>query len=115
MRFAFSLRTSSVAGTDYEEIGVLRLDATPWGGALTFIAEIEAGAVGATAEIQLYNLTAAAVVVTLSTGATVTTKVTSDVTLPTSEALYSLRLRRVGGDSTQRASCKSAILEVPNG
>src|SRR3954471_10797238 len=36
MRFAFSLRTSSVAGTDYEEIGVLRLDATPWGGALTF-------------------------------------------------------------------------------
>jgi hypothetical protein len=112
MRFAFSLRTTSVAGTDYEEIGVLRFDATLYGGALEFIAELEVAASGQTAELQLYNLTAASAVATLSTSALTTTKRSSTVTLPLSEALYSLRLRRVGGDSTQRVSCKSAILEV---
>jgi hypothetical protein len=111
LRFAFTLRTTSVAGTDFEEIGVMRFDAAPFDGAVTLVAELEVSAVGQVAELQLYNLSASAAVVTLSSSATVTTKVTSALTLPLGEQLYSVRLRRVGGDAAQRASCRGVSFE----
>lgn len=112
IRFAFTQRAESVSGAAFEEIGVMRFDATPFGGAMRFVAELEVSAAGQTAEVQLYNLTTAAAVATVSTTALVTTKVTSDVTLPLVEQLYSLRLRLVGGAATHRASCRSACFEA---
>ena len=113
--FDFTLRTTSVASTSFEEIGVMRFDATPYAGALTLVVELEVVAAGQTCELQLYNLTAAALVTTLSSSSLVTENLTADLTLPLSEALYSVRLRRIGGDSTQRVSCRSAHFEVTNG
>lgn len=109
-RLEFTLRTTSVAGTDYEEIGVLRLDATPMGGALTVVAELEVSASGQSVDCQLYNLTAAAPVVTLTGASMVTTKVTAAVMLALSEQLYAVRLRRVGGSPGQQVSCRSIYL-----
>jgi hypothetical protein len=111
VRFDFTLRTTSVDGTAYEEIGLLRLDPTDLGAAWTFVAELEVALAGQTVECQLYNLTAAAAVATVSSVSLVTEKRTAAVTLPLSEQLYSVRLRRTGGDSSQRVSCRSAAFE----
>lgn len=111
LRFPFTLRATSVSGTDFEEIGVLRFDASRFGD-VTFAAELEASASTQVAELQLYDLTASAAVVTLSTSSVLTTRVAAVVTLPAALHLYSLRLRRAGGDATKRASCRSAAFEA---
>lgn len=111
VRFPFTLRTTSVSGTSYEEIGILRLDPTDLGAAFTLVAELEVSAAGQTAELQLYNLTAGAAVATLSSVSLVTQKRAASVTLPLSEALYSVRLRRTGGAAGQLVSCRSVTLE----
>jgi hypothetical protein len=111
MRFPFTLRTTSVADTQYEEIGVLRFDATPLAGTVLWVAELEVAVPGETAELELYNLTSGASVATMSSTSTVTQQVVASVALPLSEALYSVRLRRVGGNSAQRVSCRSVGFE----
>lgn len=112
IRYPVTLRTDTVSGTSFEEIGVVRVDATPHGGAMTLIAELETSGPTQVAELQLYNRAAGVVVTTVSTSSTVTAKVTADVTLPLAEVLYSVRLRRVGGDASQRVSCRSVVLQV---
>lgn len=112
IRIPFTLRETGVFGTSFEEIGVLRFDPTVFGADFTLVAELEVSLATQTAELQLYDLTSAAVVATVSTSGVVTTKCTADVTLPLSEVLYSIRLRRVGADATQRASCRSVYLEA---
>jgi|SRR5262245_58163108 len=111
MRFPFTLRVTSVDGLSHEEIGILRLDATPFGAEFEFVAEIEVSALGQTAEVQLVNLDTAEVVATLTSTSVTTDKQTAAVTLPLSEQLYSVRLRRIAGDSSQRVSCRSAAFE----
>lgn len=111
MRFEVPLRKTTTAETTYEEIGVVRFDATPFAGALVLVAELEVSAAGQTAQLELWNLTAGATVTTLSTSSKTTAKLTAPVTLPTSEALYSLRLRRVGGSVNQYVSCRSVAFE----
>lgn len=110
LRFPFTLRTTSVSSTSFESIGVLRFDATALGAAFVLVAELEVSAAGQTVELQLYDLTAAAVVATLSSTSTVTSKQTASVTLPLAEHLYDVRLRRVGGTSAQLVSCRSVSL-----
>jgi hypothetical protein len=112
LRFLFDLRKTTTVETDYEEIGVYRFDATPYGSAFTLVAELEASAAGQTVQLELWNLTAGTIVgTTLSTTAIKTTKVTAAITLPASEALYSVRLRRVGGSVNQYVSCRSVAFE----
>jgi len=110
-RLPFTLRTTTVDSTAYEEIGLLRFDPTGLGASWTFIVELEVALAGQTVDCQLYNLTAAAVVATVSSTSLVTQKRTAAVTLPLSEQLYSVRLRRTAGDSSQRVSCRSAAFE----
>lgn len=108
----FTLRTTNTDSTVYEEIGVLRFDATPYAGTATLVAELSVAVAGQTVDLQLYNLTAGTLVATVTSTSVTTEKKTSALTLPTSEALYSVRLRRTGGDVTQRVSCRSASLQV---
>lgn len=111
VRVAFTLRTTSVGNAAFEEVGVLRLDATPFGTAFVLEAELEVSAAGQTVELQLYDLTAAALLATLSSSSLVTERRTAAVTLAAGEALYSARLRRVGGTAGQAVSCRSVTLK----
>ena len=111
LRFPFTLRTTSLDNSNFEEIGLLRFDPTPFGAAFDFVAELEVSIAGQTAELQLYDLTAAAAVTTLSSGSLTTAKQTASVTLPLAEHLYSVRLRRVGGGSGQFVSCRRLMFE----
>lgn len=111
-RFAFTLRTTSVYATSFEEIGVMRIDGVALSGVATFIAELEVAVPEQTVEVQLYDLTAAAVVATLTATSLVTVKQSTLVALPLAEHLYSVRLRRVGGTPSDRVSCRSAYFEV---
>lgn len=111
-RFAFTLRTTSVDNTNFEEVGVLRFDATRFGGTLQLVAELEVSAQAQSCELQLYDLTAASVVATLTTTSLVTQKLSTPVTLPLADHLYSVRLRRIGGMPTERVSCRSVHFQV---
>lgn len=115
MRFPFPRRISSTALDTYEELGVLRFDATPFEGAVTLEAELEVSATGQTATLELWNLTAGTTVTTLTSTSKVTEKKTASVTLPTSEQLYSVRLKRTGGSATQNVACRSVAFRVTHG
>jgi hypothetical protein len=112
MRFSVTLRTTTVTSAAYEEIGVLRFESAAFPAGLVLVAELEVSASGQTVDLQLYNLTAAAVVATLSSTSTVTEKRSAAVSLSSAEALYSVRLRRTGGTADQPVSCRSVVLET---
>lgn len=111
IQFPITLRTASIDNTVFEEIAVLRLNATPFGPDFELIAELEVSAAGQSVELQLYNLTTPGTIATLSSSSLVTEKKVAAFTLPQSEVLYSVRLRRVGGASGQRVSCRSVMLK----
>lgn len=83
---------------------------------LRFVAVLECGVGGQTCSLELYNLTDNVTVATLTASSTVPSIVTSALTvpgdLPNSQKLYTLRLSRVGGSSSDFVTCKSARLEV---
>jgi hypothetical protein len=113
MRFPFTLRTTSVSSTDYEEIGVQRFDPTDLAGrSLQLVAELDVAAFGQLAELQLVDLADGAEVATLSTDKTATTLCSAALVLPSAETLYSVRLRRVGGNASLRVACRSVALEL---
>jgi len=108
--FPFTLRTTSVDSASFESIGVLRLDATLFGADFVLTAELEVSASGQSVELQLYDLTAAAVVATLTSSSTTTENQTALVVLPLAGHLYDVRLRRVGGAPGELVSCRSVAL-----
>lgn len=111
----FTLRTISVASTDYEEIGVQRFDPTGLESVnLRLVAEMDVAAFGQVAELQLVELNSGTVIATLSTDKTVTTPCAVALVLPSVVTLYSVRLRRVGGNSSLRVACRSVALELTN-
>jgi hypothetical protein len=113
MRFPFTLRVTSVSSTDYEEIGVQRFDPTDLAGrGLRLVAELDVAAFGQVAELQLVDLTDGTEVAMLSTNKTATTLCSAALVLPSAVTLYSVRLRRVGGNASLRVACRSVALEL---
>lgn len=111
--FPFTLRVTSVSSTDYEEIGVQRFDPTDFAGrGLRLVAELDVAAFGQVAELLLVDLNDGTEVATLSTDDTATTLCSTALVLPSVVTLYSVRLRRVGGNSSLRVACRSVALEL---
>lgn len=84
---------------------------------IKLLAVLECSVGGQTASLELFNLTDAISVVTISTSNTSPTVVRSatlvvPTDLPNSEKLYVLRLTRMGGSSTDLVTCKRAALEI---
>lgn len=80
---------------------------------IIFAAELEAAVAGQSCYLELYNLTDAVSVVTLNTAQTLPTRVvSSELSLPQSSKLYSVRLWRVGGSGSEQVACKMARFEV---
>ena len=84
---------------------------------IRLVAVLEAGVGGQTCSLELYNLTDNVSVTTLTTTNTVPTIVTSaaltvPANLPNSQKLYTLRLFRTGGSSSDYVPCKLARLDV---
>jgi hypothetical protein len=107
----------STAQTSFQGIGAVPIDPTRYLGSptFTFVAMLEATS-GMTAAIQLYDLTAGAVVSgsLLTTTSTTTTKLTGSVTLPSAEHIYEVQIRISAGTpgSSDRATCKCARVDV---
>lgn len=111
----FTLRATSVSSTDFEEIGVQRFDPTGFEHCtLRLVAELDVAAFGQVVELQLVDLNTGTEVATLSTDKTLTTLCTAALVLPSEVTLYSVRLRRIGGNATLRVACRSVALELTN-
>ncbi len=65
---------------------------------------------GVTGTLDLYDLTAAAVVATLTWTETVATRKTASVTVPGSARLYELRVRKSGGGASDYALFSAASM-----
>lgn len=65
---------------------------------------------GVTGTLDLYDLTAAAVVATLTWTETVATRKTASVTVPGTARLYELRVRKAGGGDTDYALISAVSL-----
>lgn len=65
---------------------------------------------GVTGTLDLYDLTAAAVVATLTWTETVATRKTASVTVPGTARLYELRVRKSGGGDTDYALFSAASM-----
>ena len=65
---------------------------------------------GVTGTLDLYDLTAAAVVATLTWTETVATRKTASVTVPGTARLYELRVRKSGGGDTDYALISAASM-----
>jgi hypothetical protein len=112
------------AETTYVELGAIvldpsALDSSPNGLTRTFkfVAILEVTAGGQTATLELYNNTDGASVTTLtstSTVAEIKTSATLSVptSLPNSQKLYGIRLKRTGGSSSDMVTCKLARIDV---
>lgn len=109
----FTLRKVSTGVDVAEEIGVLRLAGSRFPGCtFAIVAEMDVSVSGQTAVLQVVSLADSSVVATLQTSALTTTKCTAAVPLPAAETLYSARLKRQGGSSSEYVSCRSVIVEV---
>jgi hypothetical protein len=86
------------------------------GRTITLRAWVATATGGQTVDLELYNLSDAATVTTLTgsstTGELVSDALTVPADLPNSSKAYALRLARVGGAVTDAVSCKSAYMEI---
>lgn len=109
---------ASTNQTSFVGLGVTPFDPSKFFGTpvFTFVAMLEA-TTGMTAQIQLYDLTAGAVVASsvMTTTNTSTTKLASiALALPNTEHIYEVQIRISAGSpgASDRATCKHARIDV---
>ena len=95
------LGSDTVAGYGYVD---------PTGLASLTLAAVGQVVSGVTGTLDLYDLTAAAVVATITWTETVATRKTASVTVPGTARLYELRVRKSGGGDTDYALISAASM-----
>jgi len=108
----FDLIRNNTSQTAADEVGNLLFDPTFFAGVVRLVVVLENSASGMTASLELFNITDGSTVTTLTTTATLPTKISSAVlTLPSSEKLYGVRIYRTNGTTTDRVTCRLARFE----